>query len=411
MTFRIILSVLTIFGSWFLSSIYQPVSTLVLGNVAGNQFQPSDGAYLQTQAIFTGFHSVDFLFFIVPLVILLFIWFGPLKKLWLSLSAIALAIFILTGTTNHSYAFYDKTDMTEVYSILPNESAFWVPSQGDNLDNQQQLDTEAYYEKRKISTKFFAIPHQKLSGSAGYSMFSGYDFYVPTGRLILVDRTPQSREWAKPGRGTSKTDESFPCQSNEGLDITVEVSISASVDEQSASKFLYNFGVIAPKTTDQSNPQVIFQSVYYGRSLAEVMDDNVRKRVQTLVCNEIGKRDFDTANKDMVPIMDAVEKQSKDYLATVGISLKFIGWGGTWTFDPYVQTVVNQYYEAKKLKDSITILQEVAQLKVQEGLGSGLDKHGLPMVITPGMFDAIVNMGKSVVAPFVAQTPSELLKK
>jgi hypothetical protein len=37
-------------------------------------------------------------------------------------------------------------------------------------------------------------------------------------------------------------------------------------------------------------------------------------------------------------------------------------------------------------------MQAIAQIKIQEGLGGGLDKHGLPMVISPGLIDAITNL-------------------
>jgi len=137
---------------------------------------------------------------------------------------------------------------------------------------------------------------------------------------------------------------------------------------------------------------VIFTSVYYGRSLQEVMDDVGRKKVQTLVCNEIGKRTFDEANADMVAEMVSVEKNTKDYFSAVGITLNFIGWADTFSFDPDVQYAVNQKYEAEKLASAIPILQQVAQLKVQAGLGKGLENHGLPIVVTPGMMDALEHL-------------------
>ena len=54
--------------------------------------------------------------------------------------------------------------------------------------------------------KRFIVPHVKLQGSGGF-----YDFYVPAGRLIIVDRTTYSREWVDAtDRGTSKKKEGFP---------------------------------------------------------------------------------------------------------------------------------------------------------------------------------------------------------
>ena len=58
-------------------------------------------------------------------------------------------------------------------------------------------------------------------------------------------------------RGTSPRNESFPCQSKEGLNITVGVSIGASVLETNAAKYLYRFGVLPPNG-DRTDPRVIF---------------------------------------------------------------------------------------------------------------------------------------------------------
>jgi hypothetical protein len=130
----------------------------------------------------------------------------PLRN-WIS-SLVLLAV-VLTGLQPPpALAYYDKADFTEAYTILPNESAFWIPDAGANRDNQSQFESEDYLKANKVAVKRFIVPHQKLSGSGSF-----FDFYVPAGRLIIVDRTPFSREWvASQRRGTSAKDESFPCK-------------------------------------------------------------------------------------------------------------------------------------------------------------------------------------------------------
>jgi len=309
------------------------------------------------------------------------------------------ALALGAGHSDKAWAFADTTDKTEAYTILPNESAFFIPDTGANKESQAQFDSEAYLQDKKIAVKRFVIPHQKLAGSGGTSWAStGWDLYVPTGRLIIVDRSPFSREWvAAHDRGTSARNESIPCQSKEGVNITVGVSIGATVTEDNAAKFLYHFGVLAPtdaagRLLDRSSPQTIFTSVYYSRRLADVMDDVGRKRVQTLICNEIAGRTFDEANDQAVKIMDNVKKTASDYFTSVGITLDFIGWGDTFTFDADVQKAVNDKRNAEALKDVLPVLQALAQLKVQEGLGTGLASKGLPIVVTPGMLEALAKL-------------------
>ena len=373
-------------------TFFNPISTLIQGEAAGQQLLNSDAAAVSTGLTFGSLGAASFLLTGLLLVVLALIWYEPVRKLIKILAVPCLVGMAMLAPQDKAHAFAETTDKTEVYTILPNQSAFWVPDTGANKDTQAQFESEQYYQERKVAAKRFIIPHAKLAGSAGTSLLSGWDYYVPTGRLFIVDRTPYSREWVdQADRGTASLKQGFPCQSKEGLNITVGISIGTSVNEDNAAKFLYNFGVIQPKGNPQ-DPQFIFTSVYYGRSLEAVMDDVGRKKVQTLVCNEIGKRTFDQANADVVPMMDTIEKNTKEYFASVGITLNFIGWADTFEFDKEIQSAVNHKYEAEKLAAAIPILQQVAQLRVQEGLGKGLENHGLPIVISPDTLKVIMGL-------------------
>ncbi len=316
---------------------FAPPATLASAQMAGRQFENSDAGYL-TAVYGTGILSgVGALITLAFLVVLATIWWSQIRK-WVG-GAAAIALIFSANPPQPASAYYDKTDFTEAYTILPNESAFWIPDVGANKDNQSQLETEEYLKANKVAVRRFIVPHQKLSGSGGF-----FDFYVPAGRLIIVDRTPFSREWvAQSHRGTSNKDESFPCQSKEGLNISVGVSIGASVLEANAARYLYRFGVLSP-SGDRADPKIIFTSVFYSRRLAEVMDDVGRKKVQTLVCDEITSRTFDKANEEAVKIMESVKQKANDYFAAVGITLDFIGWADTFTFDHDVQAAVNRRY-------------------------------------------------------------------
>ena len=254
----------------------QPEVVAASGVVAGLQFQSSDAANLAAQGAMKLASDSGLPFWPFGLAVLA-IWLGPLRR-WLGgdgnrfipTLAFAGVVALVFVQPPQAMAYFAVDDKTEAYTILPNESAFWVPDTGDNRGGQAQLDSEDYLKSRKLAVKRFVIPHHKLGNSGG---FLGWDYYVPDGRLIVVDRTPYSREWVGSAhRGTSSRDESIPCQSKEGLNISVGVSIGASVSEDDAAKFLYRFGV-APPTGNRTDGQVIFASVYYGRNLSSVMDD------------------------------------------------------------------------------------------------------------------------------------------
>lgn len=392
-------------------AVYNPVATLALGKAAGGQMAPSDTAYITSTYAMMFFSGINGVITLFVFGILLLIWWGPLKSMIKNINTPSLILatmivpFLFWGGS--AKAYYDKTDYTEAYTILPNESAIYVPDTGDNKSSQVKLDSEEYLKANQIAAKRFIIPHQKLSGSGSYIGWG--DYYIPAGRLFIVDRTTYSHEWVQKGRGTNATiDESIPCQSKEGLDITVGVSVGSSVKEENAAKYLYNFGVgaIDPRV-NRADPQVIFQSVYYSRRLADVMGDVGRKKIQTLVCGELSGRTFDANNSDAAKIMEIVETKAKDYFNSVGITINFIGWADTFTFDPVVQKAVNDKYVVDKLANFLPVLNAIANIKVQEGLGQGLDKHGLPVVVTPDMLNVLAGLAaKAPSAPVPAPAPA-----
>ena len=323
--------------------ILNPVATVLTGQAAGGQFANSDIAYIGS-VVSMGLASRLTLSGALLLFVLALIWWGPLRRRFARLAMAAAGCLALGAMP--AQAYYDKTDFTEAYTILPNESAFWIPDAGANRDGQAQFESEAYLNANKVPLKRFIVPHIKLSGSGGF-----FDFYVPGGRLIIVDRTPYSREWVDSAdRGTSRRKEGFPCQTAEGLNVTTGISIGASVPEASAAKYLYRFGVL-PAAGDRTDPKIIFNSVYYSRKLSEVMDDVGRKKVQTLVCAEISARSFDKANTDANAIMEQVRKGAAEYFTSVGIALDFIGWADTFTFDKEIQDAVNRRYIAAQDKE------------------------------------------------------------
>jgi hypothetical protein len=332
---RIAASLLAVALVGVVNRVLSPAASFLSAESAGGQLANSDAGAMGASLGMAAFAHLGIPLFVLAAV-LAAIWWKPLRQ-WLG----ALVVLALAAMPQPAAAYYDKTDYTEAYTILPNESGFWIPDQGANRDTQAQFESEAYLNANRVALKRFIVPHTRLSGSGSF-----FDFYVPAGRLIIVDRTPYSREWVDAAeRGTSRRQEGFPCQSKEGLNIAVGVSVGASVIEQNAAKYLYHFGVLAPQG-DRTDPKVIFNSVYYSRKLADVMDDVGRKKIQTLVCDEIAARPFDKDNDEAVQIMEAVKQKTAVYFAEVGITLDFIGWADSFTFDRPIQDAVNRRYIA-----------------------------------------------------------------
>jgi hypothetical protein len=385
--FRLFLTIVLFTISGFLTVYTNALTTIKLAGAAGQQFQNSDAAAIESAMSMKFFMGIGGLITLVTIVLLIVIWFFYIRKAVINL--VMGFVLVPLFFAHPALAYFSTTEKTEAITIMPNESAFWIPDTAANKDTQTSLDSEAYFTANKIAVKRFVIPHQKLGNSGGWASF---DSYVPTGRMIIVDRAIYVREWTKAAeRGTTAKDESFPCQTNDGLNITAEVTIAASVTEENSPKFLHFFGVNNPPG-DRSDPNVIFTSVYYGRSLTQVMDGIGRGFVQAIVCHEIGAVDFDTANKNYNAIMDSVKIAATKSLGDRGITVDNIGWAGTWTFDPDVQRAVNDRYTGVKVQPVLAALQQKAIIDSMEGWD-----HHLPTTLSlsiwpSGLIDAIAGM-------------------
>jgi hypothetical protein len=405
----------TLLYAWAMMA-YTPQAALIAGEAAGQQLDNTDSGYLTAVYTMSFFSAIGTILTVVFVGILAAIWFRPvreaIRRASQSLAVLLVAAAALLLGTNDGHAFFEKVDRTEIYPILPNQSAFWIPEVGAVKDKQVQVDSEAFLNDNKVQLNRFQIPHQKLTGSAGNSVFSGWDYYVPAGRLIIVDRTPFSHEWVDAAdRGTSAKKEGFPCQSKEGLNVTVGVAIGASVSQANAAKYLFRFGVLPPRgevkgTADaiENDGRIIFTSVYYSRSVQNVMEDFGRKKILEVICDQVTARTFDKVNEEATLIKDTAAKQIVDFFAGYGITIDFMGWADTFTFDKDVQDAVNRLYVAKqdeeigrRLQPYTEVIKALAQAQAQRSFGDKTDGR-LPTTF--------FGMPPEVVGPLLGMQPN-----
>jgi len=392
----------------------------------GRQLDDTDAGYLTAVYTINFFGATGTIMTVLFIGVLAGIWFKPVRDAIRRVSQAVAALLAVSGAlligTTDGRAFFEKVDRTEIYPILPNQSAFWIPEVGAVKDKQVQVDSEAFLNENKVQLNRFQIPHQKLAGSAGNSIFAGWDYFVPAGRLIIVDRTPFSREWVDAQeRGTSAKKEGFPCQTKEGLNVTVGVALGASVSQANAAKYLFRFGVLPPRgevrgmaDSVENDGRIIFTSVYYSRSVQNVMDDFGRKKILELICDQITSRTFDKANEEAKLIKDTAAKQIVDFFAGYGITIDFMGWADTFTFDKEVQDAVNRLYIAKqdedigrRLQPYTEVIKALAQAQAQRSFGDKTDGRlpttffGMPPEVVGPLLGVQQNLPRPAGAPAV----------
>jgi hypothetical protein len=67
----------------------------------------------------------------------------------------------------------------------------------------------------------------------------------------------------------------------------------------------------------------------------------------------------------MPTIMATMEREMRTYLKSVGVTLDFIGWADTVTFDAEIQRAINDAYRAEKLAPHLVTLERLANLETK----------------------------------------------
>lgn len=241
----------------------------------------------------------------------------------IALAAAPLAIALLALIAAICIRPYDVPEFVEVDS---SESAFLIPLEGDAAD-QAAFQSVKYLEEKKVATKRVQIPHRWRQ--TGYLPTHGH--YVGTVRLVKVDRRPITREWTKSHKtGTSAKDEAISAESKDSVNFSMGISCTAFIPEESAAVFLYS---------------------YPSKSLAEMMDMEVRARIHQIIAEEAGNHDlFDLPGKKN-EIMKAVRADVVPFFKKKGIEITTLAMLGGLTFDnTEIQRAIDDAAKQAQLK-------------------------------------------------------------
>lgn len=215
-------------------------------------------------------------------------------------------------------------------TVKPQEEGFLVPLWGDtdaqtakrSVDPAKltpAVDTvkAATLEQQQytaIDVKQVQIPHRWVqTGYNGYFYLYLNGKWEPSATLITVDRSPVTREWtAEPKRGTSTSDQAIWVMTADQVEFSTGWTVTARIEsKQDASKFLYN---------------------YRNKTLADVLDQEVRSQVQTKFSLEVTDLPMEKLRNDATPHITKVVKDITEFFKTRGISITNLGISGGFVY-------------------------------------------------------------------------------
>lgn len=240
-----------------------------------------------------------------------------------------------------------KYQTPEFEEVNTSETAFVVPLEGDS-DTQVKLDSEKAYDNYKVMEKRIVIT--KRWNQTGRLWFSGE--WIPTIRVIKVERTPVTREWTvDSSTGTKNKDQAIWVESSDSVGFSIGFNCTTHIQESEASKFLY---------------------WYKGNTLASVMDQEVRNRIQQVASEVAAKYILDSLREKKLEIIAEVRKDLIPYFAIRGITITTVGMFGGFEYEnPKIQEAIDAVFIAQQLKN-----EEKAKLSAMEDQKKRMDAEG-----------------------------------
>ena len=222
---------------------------------------------------------------------------------------------------------FDKPEYKEIQTF---QTAYVIPIDTEQASSPSQVKfaSEEFLEKAKVAAKRVQIPHRWVK--TGRSLNDTVGEYIPTVMLIVVDRSPVTREWESKDSGKKGTDKAIWTESADSVGFSMGWNVTAYIQEKDTSKFLY---------------------WYPSASLANVIDTEVRGRIQMISAQESAKWKLDELRMKKNEIAEAVRKDCNDFFTARGITLTSIGqFGGMSYENPKIQDAIDQTFITQQEK-------------------------------------------------------------
>lgn len=231
-------------------------------------------------------------------------------------------------------------DTPEYVEVETSETAYLVKLEGEA--ETAKFESVKALEERKVAAKRITIPHRWNQTGR----FSNDGKWIPTARVVKVNRAPITREWtADKTSGTADKNQAIWVESDDSVGFSMGFTATGYIEEQDASTFLY---------------------WYPSGSLAQVMDTEVRARVQQAVAQVAAAYPLDGLRSKKEEMVEAARKDVVPFFKARGISLTTISQFGGMTYEnPEIQKAIDNVFVAQQEK-SVNLAKFEAQQKANE---------------------------------------------
>jgi hypothetical protein len=224
--------------------------------------------------------------------------------------------------------------------IKPNETAFLLPLLGDPK-KQAALNSEEYLRANLVQMQQVRIPQQWVQKGYEYVAYNGE--WRDAAVLIRVDRSPVTRVWtADTNTGTSNRDEAIWVMTSDQVEFSTGWTCTAYIpNHEAAVKFLY---------------------YYPNGTIADVMDREVRAKLQATFGLAVTDRPMDDLRIKATPVIHEVVEETTQFFQERGVVITNLGIEGGFIYrDPSIMKTMVEVFNAEQQQNK-----EQAMLEAQE---------------------------------------------
>lgn len=227
-------------------------------------------------------------------------------------------------------------------AIAPNGKGENVKAGGELVD---------FYKTRLVNARKVKIPYYwKQTHKMRFYDWShdGNGEWKPAARLIVVDMSPETREWtSNSGSGTGNKNQGIWVESSDSVGFSTGISITARIKNlDNAVKFLSNYPPANERTEVTAGGAPFKVEV---TSLSQIMDSEVRTKIQEVFAYESAAYTMDELRDKKREILDSLKEEVVPFFEERGITITSIGQFGGFTYEnPDIQKAIDKVFEAQQ---------------------------------------------------------------
>ena len=230
----------------------------------------------------------------------------------------------------------------DVVEIQPNETAWAIPLDAQAQNGQVKFNSVDFLNQKKVAAKRIMV--DKVERQIGRFYFDIE--WIPAIRVVKVDRSLVTREWTDTDKtGTSQKNEAIQVVTKDSVQLKVGLTITASIEEDDASTYLY----------------------YHGdKPLAAVTDSNIRSFCVAELTRQYSELKLADAQQQGTAIYAQLFTDAKAVFKAKGITIQYLGNAEGLTYaDVAVQKAINGSYTAQQDRQTAQMEQEATKIRNQ----------------------------------------------